>query len=222
MHHPAPDPFEFMMYFACGWIGFWILVSIAYRLKKGKAILFSKVDGTVLFREFGNSGRSLTNIWGGLSGARSCLVITVTGDFLYIRPYFPFNLMFMPELLGLEWKIPVNQILQAEIVKKTFWIGSRVQLTFQDSSGRIQCLELSIGNQEKFLQSIRSSEVVQSPGMPKCAYCKQVFDPLADCKACARCKTLHHSDCFALNGKCSVFGCNSRETVPVKVPERIR
>lgn len=43
----------------------------------------------------------------------------------------------------------------------------------------------------------------------RCAYCREEISDAPDVIHCAACGTPHHQDCFALNGKCSVFGCNS-------------
>lgn len=57
------------------------------------------------------------------------------------------------------------------------------------------------------------------PSQEKCAYCKESIEENVLVRCCAVCKTPHHSDCFALNGRCAVFGCNSDRFVepPVAV-----
>jgi len=41
-------------------------------------------------------------LWGRIGGASNCLIIAVTRDDLVVTPRFPFNLMFLPEVYGLE------------------------------------------------------------------------------------------------------------------------
>ncbi len=43
----------------------------------------------------------------------------------------------------------------------------------------------------------------------KCAYCKEEMIHPGEVTHCLQCGTPHHSECFDLNGQCSVFGCNS-------------
>jgi Prokaryotic RING finger family 1 len=47
----------------------------------------------------------------------------------------------------------------------------------------------------------------------RCAYCKEMIHEEDSVIQCSVCKTPHHSDCFALNGKCAVFGCASQQPV---------
>ena len=43
----------------------------------------------------------------------------------------------------------------------------------------------------------------------RCAYCHEEALNGDDIVHCAACSTPHHQECFSLNGKCSVFGCES-------------
>lgn len=53
---------------------------------------------------------------------------------------------------------------------------------------------------------------------PRCPYCRDALDPAAPvAAACDRCGTVHHRDCLAEAGGCTVFGCGARE-----LPGRIR
>lgn len=83
------------------WIGGWFAASIVFRLNRGKP-LYPKAPGNALYRESWGSGRSLNTLWGRIGGASNCLIIAVTRDQLVVTPRFPFNLMFMPEIYGLE------------------------------------------------------------------------------------------------------------------------
>jgi hypothetical protein len=48
---------------------------------------------------------------------------------------------------------------------------------------------------------------VDSHTSPRCLVCSG--DILDDAVECVDCSTAHHSDCFAYNEKCAVFGCGS-------------
>jgi TM2 domain-containing membrane protein YozV len=51
-----------------------------------------------------------------------------------------------------------------------------------------------------------------------CPYCRsEVEEALGDRKDCPGCGTPHHSDCFAENGGCTVFGCSAAPADEAKV-----
>ena len=50
----------------------------------------------------------------------------------------------------------------------------------------------------------------------RCAYCKEPIHNDSSVIYCSVCGTPHHAECFQLNGKCSVFGCDSSR--PVETP----
>ena len=52
----------------------------------------------------------------------------------------------------------------------------------------------------------------------RCAYCKEMIHPEDSVIHCSVCKTPHHSDCFALNSKCAVFGCDSSRPIEAPIP----
>ena len=44
-----------------------------------------------------------------------------------------------------------------------------------------------------------------------CPYCREDLDASAEgIVACERCHTLHHGECFAEHGGCTIFGCQGR------------
>jgi hypothetical protein len=55
----------------------------------------------------------------------------------------------------------------------------------------------------------------------KCAYCKEEMLPTNEITHCLQCGTPHHTECFDLNGQCSVFGCTSNQREPVTHTERL-
>ncbi len=92
--NPFPVWFPFL---AVGWIVFVIGVSIVFRRSRGKP-LFPKVPVDAIYVEKSASGR-----W-----ASNCLLVAVTQKALSVVPKFPFNLMFLPEVYGLERTIPIR------------------------------------------------------------------------------------------------------------------
>lgn len=94
---------------ATGWIALVIAASIVYRRIKGKPIFRRPIEHP-LFLETWRSGRSLRSLVARFGGARNCLWVAVTGDSLRVGPYFPFNLMFLPEIYGLECTIPGSAV----------------------------------------------------------------------------------------------------------------
>jgi hypothetical protein len=73
---------------------------------------------------------------------------------------------------------------------------------------------------EDFTQ-LCSKALIHIPVQPvesenRCAYCKEPMHDDASIIYCSVCGTPHHAECFQLNGKCSVFGCDSSR--PVQTP----
>ena len=73
------------------------------------------------------------------------------------------------------------------------------------------------------LARICAQESLKIPVLPvlseqRCAYCKESIGETEPAISCATCHTPHHQDCFQLNGKCAVFGCNSKSTTETPVP----
>jgi len=79
-----------------------------------------------------------------MGGARNCLLVYVADNKLTIVPNFPFNLMFLPEIYGLEIAAPISDV-DVEIVDGLF--GERVQLTINKSAKRF---ELSLRDSKGF------------------------------------------------------------------------
>lgn len=96
-----PAAFTWLTFLAVGWITLAIAVSIAFRKKRGKPI-FPKAPPDALFAERGCSGRSLDTPWARIGGARNCLLVALTPQRLAIVPIFPFDLIFLPEIYGLD------------------------------------------------------------------------------------------------------------------------
>lgn len=66
--------------------------------------------------------------------------------------------------------------------------------------------------------SLRPSQIQLSLGQVelRVASCPVCRDDVRDgARACARCKTPHHAECFDFNGRCAIFGCASFAAEPL-------
>lgn len=98
-----------LMVLAPLWVLGGIIVSVVYRRMHGKPVLTPAPPGAV-FVERWVSGQPLGS-WRAIGGARNALMVAVTREGLVIRPCFPFNLMFLPEIWGLEAEVPRRDVL---------------------------------------------------------------------------------------------------------------
>ena len=107
------------------WIGGWITASILYRRSRGKPIFPRTPDGA-LYSERMASGANNSHWLGRIGGASRCLILSVTSRRdLIITPYFPVNLMFLPEIYGLEVRAPVSSIREIK-AQRWFFMESLV------------------------------------------------------------------------------------------------
>jgi hypothetical protein len=134
---------------ALGWIALWIGASILYRKLKGKPLFPRKADHAV-FYESSVSGCSNRNFFTKLGGARNCLTVAVTDSALIVQPIFPFNLMFLPEIYGLEYSIPRTQI--HAVSEKNAFLGKVVTLVFSMPDGNEHSIDLRLREMDKFLK----------------------------------------------------------------------
>ena len=123
------------------------LLSIRYRQSHGKPIVFRDVPGAQ-FIEKKASGHSHRTWYTRLGGAKGCLIVAVKDGRLIIRPVFPFNMLFMPEIYGLESEAALNQVKRVERDR------SSVRLGFQDTSGVEQDVTLYLRNPQAFLDAL--------------------------------------------------------------------
>jgi hypothetical protein len=97
--------------FPFAWIAGLIAVSVVLRRRQGKPII-PRVSKTALFSEAMVSGRS--DGLRAFGGARNCLFVAVERDALTIVPFFPFNLMMIADIWGLEQTIPRHDVIRVE------------------------------------------------------------------------------------------------------------
>lgn len=131
------------------WIAGWIGASIIYRQTSGKPI-FPRAPSNADFSETWRSGRSLKNFLTSIGGARNCLLVYVSQGTLTIVPMFPFNLMFLPEIYGLEITAPVGAVIVGE---RDGLLGKRMLLSI--AGAKEQRLEISLNVPQAFEQAMK-------------------------------------------------------------------
>jgi hypothetical protein len=149
----AQRHFDLLFAAAAGWIILVLVASIVYRCTRGKYVLFQTPTG-LAFSESWTSGRSLQSWWARMGGARNALFVGVSPEFVYVLPQFPFNLLFLPEVYGLEHVIPRGQIRR--IVSVPSLLGNEVRVEFNGASGASNELALKLRQPEQFLHAIGS------------------------------------------------------------------
>ena len=87
-----------------------------------------------------------------MGGARNALFVGVSPESVYVLPQFPFNLLFLPEIYGLEHVIPRGQIRRAVSVSSL--LGNEVRVEFNGASGASNELALKLRRPEQFLHAI--------------------------------------------------------------------
>lgn len=153
-------PFQFMQdHFwatyaaALAWVAFVVVASVVYRRIKSKPFRIVEPDNP-LFMEKWTSGRSLRNVIGRLGGARNCLFVAVTRNELIVRPHFPFNLFFLPEIYGLEIVVPRASVRGVEL--KSGVISDSVLINIDRFPDIGFQLELRLRAPTEFIQAMRT------------------------------------------------------------------
>jgi len=119
-----PRPLALVLVLSC------LCLSIVYRRIRHRPILFFSVPGSKSFEGLA-SGYSNDRWWRRFGGVRNCLVVAVTADRLVIRPWFPFTLMFLPEICGLDFDVPLSDVWRVTVRKGVF--KTFVRLRFRNS-----------------------------------------------------------------------------------------
>jgi hypothetical protein len=76
----------------------------------------------------------LKNLLTRIGGARNCLLVYVAEGSLTIVPVFPFNLMFLPEIYGIEATAPISDVAIEGVKDGLF--GKSIILTIRGSKPR--------------------------------------------------------------------------------------
>ena len=133
------------------WILFWVGASVVFRLNRGKP-LWPTAPENARFVERRASGNSLDTLWGRLGGARNCLLVALTDSEMYVTPQFPFNLMFLPEIYGLEDHISFDRIRSCAPIDR--WYGKTLRVEFTRSNGSDGGFSLRLRKREEFLKTL--------------------------------------------------------------------
>lgn len=133
------------------WIGGAIALSIMVRRRAGKPIL-TRIPPDAIFAEFRASGHSMRNIITKLGGARGCLQVFVHDQTLTIRPYMPFNLMFIPDFYDLEHVTPLVNI--TGVKRRDLLIFPAVEVRFVSPKGDERAVYLRMPGVDEFLKAI--------------------------------------------------------------------
>ncbi|MGH8649960.1 MAG: hypothetical protein ACREUP_11760, partial [Burkholderiales bacterium] len=73
-----------------------------------------------------------------------------THDTFIDQPIFPFNLMFLPEIYGLEYRIPRKNI--RSVVERKSFVGRRIiNLEFSTPDGKQHSIDLRLRGMDQFL-----------------------------------------------------------------------
>jgi hypothetical protein len=128
-----------------------VLLSMGYRLSRGKPILTPAFQNTH-FLESWRTGRASHSYVNMTPWLRKCFWIAVTRDELIVSPHFPFNLLFVPEILHLDYRVPGKRITTIEELPNR--AGGVVQVHFLHATGQPDSFEIQIGNLENFRQAL--------------------------------------------------------------------
>jgi hypothetical protein len=140
---PFPVWFPFVAVF---WIVVVIGISIIFRRSKGKPV-FPAVPNGALYADKWASGR-----W-----ASNCLLVAITDKAVSVVPKFPFNLMFLPEIYGLERTIPIRDIREVRRLRG-FGLGNNVAVDYGEAE-----LRLKVRDPQAFVDALASSSVHVAP-----------------------------------------------------------
>lgn len=130
-----------------------IAASIVYRRSRGKPIMFRGLREAA-FVERNASGHSNRTWVTKLGGARGILVVAVSGERLILCPRFPFNLMFLPEIYGLEHDVPVDRVTRAEI-ELGHGRSTSVRLEIRDPDDTPRDVTVYLRNPGDFVKALR-------------------------------------------------------------------
>ena len=142
------------------WVAGWVLASIIHRRAHGRPILFRTVPNAE-FVESAASGHSHRTWYTKLGGASRCLVVAINRGQLIIRPQFPFNLMFLPEVYGLEHDVPVDRVSNVEIKPGRFRTGVDVQ--FRSTESTNEHVTLYLRRPEDFVRILKERAQASAP-----------------------------------------------------------
>ena len=149
------------------WIVGNVVASVIHRRRAGKFILTPRFPGA-LFHERWISGLGHKKVLRQRVGASNCLWVAVLPERIRVGDMFPFNLMFLPERLGLEYDIPAARVTS---VSQTQPRRGRVSVSvrFRDADGEETEFDLFVRDSQAFITAIHritNDRVAAEPTTP--------------------------------------------------------
>ncbi len=139
-------------YLGLAWVLFIAILSAIYRTKKGKPVLFWTVSDADFIVHFasGHAGRSWILC---LAGASNCLVVAVAQGRFIVRPWFPFNLLFLPEIYGLECDVPLDWVVSVDLSESRFSVR-RISIEYHDELLQSHTITLRFRDPERLAEHL--------------------------------------------------------------------
>ncbi len=161
------DLFPLAFVAACLLAFLWILgnivASIVYRKRCGKYVLTPRFPDA-LFTERWLSGRGHKRFLFQRPGASNCLWLAIMPDRLMVAPMFPFNLMFLPERLGIEYDLPASNIVG--VTKKSLRFGRSIAtVRFRLDTDTENELDLMVRDMDGFMSAMTSITESKTPSV---------------------------------------------------------
>jgi hypothetical protein len=104
----------------------------------------------IVFQENFASGHSRKNILTVIGGARNCLRLVVTKDFLWVTSWLPFSIF--TTIYDLEHRIPLESVLS--VCRTGFLWRNGFLLKYRDEHGGQHSLKLWSWHPEDFMRSL--------------------------------------------------------------------
>jgi len=134
-------------------------------------------------------------------------------------PYFPFASSpgVIPELKQRNGFLELLQALERlhfsiRFDRNSISLSKTVRREDLNDAALQQMLQLAESLRQLCSVGLEPIPIQPIESLQKCAYCKEVIQQSELVTYCSLCRTPHHTDCFQLNGSCSVFGCASVKT----------
>lgn len=130
----------------------WIWFNINSRRTRGEPLIPRPPTGAA-FCELRASGRAHGTL---LGRASNCLLVTITGDELWITPTFPFNLIAPYGLMGLEHRVSRSQVKFVEMGDSLF--GASVLIDIPRPNAPSRRVELRLMDHKSFLAALSGTK----------------------------------------------------------------
>lgn len=127
-----------------------LLVYLLYRLVLARRSKPAIAEADIVYQEWFASGHSEANLLTILGGARNCIRLIVTAEYLIVTSWFPFSLF--STVYDMEHVITLKAISSVE-QKRTFGVDFLL-LVYQDNQGRSHKIGLIPKDQQDFLEAI--------------------------------------------------------------------